>query len=224
VVNQLLSKLDGVNQLNNILLIGMTNRMDMIDEALLRAGRLEVHLEIGLPDEHGRQQILNIHTAKMRSNNVISNDVDTAELARLTKNFSGAEISGLVRAASSFAFSRHIKVGTVAGISDDVADIKVTRRDFLAALDETTPLFGVSEEELSKCLENGIIQYSEHVEAILNIGRDDVAAVRNPSIKQQLLATLLHGPPGSGKTALAAQMAMDSEFPFVSSCSSRLKS
>ena len=51
VVNQLLSKIDGVNSLNNILLIGMTNRLDMIDSALLRPGRFEVHIEIGLPDE-----------------------------------------------------------------------------------------------------------------------------------------------------------------------------
>jgi len=62
VVNQLLSKIDGVESLNNVLVIGMTNRLDMIDEAMLRPGRLEIKLEIGLPDEDGRKQILEIHT------------------------------------------------------------------------------------------------------------------------------------------------------------------
>jgi len=57
VVNQLLSKIDGVHPLNNILLIGMTNRKDQIDEAILRPGRLEVHIEISLPDFNGRLQI-----------------------------------------------------------------------------------------------------------------------------------------------------------------------
>lgn len=66
VVNQLLSKLDGVDSLNNILVIGMTNRIDMIDEAMLRPGRLELHLEIGLPEEEGRLQIFRIHTTKMK--------------------------------------------------------------------------------------------------------------------------------------------------------------
>jgi vesicle-fusing ATPase len=103
--------MDGVDQLNNILLIGMTNRIDMIDEALLRPGRLEVHMEISLPDEHGRFQILTIHTAKMRGNGIMDSDVNLGELATLTKNFSGAEICGLVKSATSFAFNRHVKVG-----------------------------------------------------------------------------------------------------------------
>jgi vesicle-fusing ATPase len=164
VVNQLLSKMDGVDQLNNILIIGMTNRLDMIDEALLRPGRLEVHMEISLPDEHGRYQILNIHTAKMRNNGVMDGDVDLQELAKLTKNFSGAEIGGLVKSATSFAFNRHVKVGTMAGISDDVENLRVNAGDFSDALDEVHPAFGVSEEELAQVVQNGIIHYDNVVD------------------------------------------------------------
>lgn len=73
----MLSKIDGVNALNNVLLIGMTNRKDMIDEAVLRPGRLELHMEISLPDERGREQIFEIHTRKMRKNGLIDSSVNT---------------------------------------------------------------------------------------------------------------------------------------------------
>lgn len=64
----------------------------------------------GLPDEKGRIQILHIHTAKMRQHNLLASDVDVKELAADTKNYSGAELEGLVRAAQSTAMNRHIKV------------------------------------------------------------------------------------------------------------------
>ncbi|KAL8365207.1 hypothetical protein RB595_004150 [Gaeumannomyces hyphopodioides] len=214
VVNQLLSKLDGVDQLNNILLIGMTNRKDMIDDALLRPGRLEVQIEISLPDEPGREQILKIHTSKMVKNNVIEADVDTAELAAKTKNFSGAELNGLVKSATSFAFNRHIKVGTMAGVSDSVAEMKVNRADFLSALSEVKPAFGVDEDELGESIVYGIMDYSPAIRGILNDGMEFVNNVRQ---MEQLkhLSVLLHGPAGSGKTALAAHIAIKSDFPFV---------
>jgi vesicle-fusing ATPase len=66
VVNQILAKLDGINQIGNILLIGMTNRRELLDEALLRPGRLEVQIEVPLPDKHGRREILQIHFDALR--------------------------------------------------------------------------------------------------------------------------------------------------------------
>lgn len=214
VVNQLLSKLDGVDQLNNILLIGMTNRMDMIDDALLRPGRLEVHMEISLPDEHGRVQILKIHTAKMKASGNLDPDVDVAELATKTKNFSGAEISGLVRSATSFALNRHVKVGTVAGVSDDVENLTVNRDDFEHAFDDVKPAFGVSEDEMESCIRGGIISFSPFISDIMNAGRLIVKQVADKGSNPRF-RTLLWGPPGSGKTALAAKMALDSNFPFI---------
>ncbi|KAG6910791.1 hypothetical protein DXG01_007679 [Tephrocybe rancida] len=214
VVNQLLSKMDGVDKLNNILIIGMTNRLDMIDEALLRPGRLEVHMEISLPDENGRWQILNIHTAKMRTNKVMESDVNLKELAAETKNFSGAEIGGLIKSATSFAFNRHVKVGTMAGISDDVENLRVNRGDFMNALSEVHPAFGVSEEELQQVIQNGIIHFDTVVDEILRSGELLVEQVRT-STRTPLVSVLLHGPPGAGKTALGASIAQASEFPFI---------
>ncbi|KAI9494540.1 P-loop containing nucleoside triphosphate hydrolase protein [Zychaea mexicana] len=214
VVNQLLAKMDGVDQLNNILIIGMTNRKDMIDEALLRPGRLEVHMEIGLPDESGRLQILKIHTGRMRENDILDPDVSLEELADLTKNYSGAEISGVVKAASSYAFSRHTKVGTVAGVAPDVEEMKVNMADFLAALNEVPPAFGVSEAELQQCVQNHIIPFSPHIEQILADGKLYVDQVRQSS-RTPVVSLLAHGPAGSGKTAIAATIALESEFPFI---------
>jgi len=214
VVNQLLSKMDGVDQLNNILIIGMTNRLDMIDEALLRPGRLEVHMEISLPDEKGRLQILNIHTAAMRKNGVLDLDVDLDELASRTKNFSGAELNGLVKSATSFAMNRHVKVGTMAGISDDIENLRVNMTDFNRALEEVHPAFGVAEEELAQVIQNGIIHFDKGVDATLRDGQLFVEQVRT-STRTPLVSLLFHGPPGSGKTAMAATIAQASGFPFI---------
>ena len=106
VVNQILTKLDGVDQLDNILVIGMTNRKDRLDEAILRPGRLEIHLEIGLPDEAGRAQIFEIHTRKSRENNLLAENVHLPKLAALTKNYTGAEIEAVCKGACSFALEK----------------------------------------------------------------------------------------------------------------------
>ncbi|PHH55130.1 Vesicular-fusion protein sec18 [Ceratocystis fimbriata CBS 114723] len=215
VVNQLLTKLDGVDQLNNILLIGMTNRKDMIDEALLRPGRLEVQLEISLPNEEGRLQILKIHTSKMRDNDVLGNDVDLISLAAEAKNYSGAELSGLVKAATSFAFSRHTKIDQLAGIKEDVANMKVTMADFEQALREVRPAYGVDEQDLDMLLPNGIIKFNpEHIQDILNQGERSFNTIREAEGKRHQ-AILFHGVRGAGKTALAAEIARMSQYPFV---------
>jgi vesicle-fusing ATPase len=216
----LLSKIDGVDQLNNILIIGMTNRRDMIDEALLRPGRLEVQLEISLPNEEGRLNILKIHTAKMRSHNKLAPDVDLAELASLTKNFSGAEIEGLVRASQSSAMNRPIKAASKVTIDQDAAEkLQITRDDFMHALaNDVKPAFGVSAEDFELYIRNGIINWGMQVADVLEEGQLRINQTINSELTP-LVTILLEGKPNSGKTALAARIAMNSEFPFLKFCS-----
>ncbi|ESP04291.1 hypothetical protein LOTGIDRAFT_207527 [Lottia gigantea] len=220
VVNQLLAKLDGVEQLNNILVIGMTNRKDMIDEALMRPGRLEVQMEIGLPDEHGRVQILTIHTETMRENNKLNPDVDIKELAGLTKNFSGAEIEGLVRAAQSTAMNRLIKASSTVEVDTSaVEQLLVSRVDFMHALqNDVKSAFGSSKEQLEELLANGIISWGEPVKRVLEDGDLAVAQTKS-SDKTPLVTMLLEGTPGAGKTALAAKITKLADFPFTKLCS-----
>ncbi|XP_066599259.1 vesicle-fusing ATPase 1-like [Prorops nasuta] len=219
VVNQLLAKIDGVEQLNNILVIGMTNRRDMIDEALLRPGRLEVQMEISLPDENGRHQILNIHTSRMREYKKLSSDVDLKELAIKTKNFSGAELEGLVRAAQSTAMNRLIKASNKVEVDPAAMEkLMVSRNDFLNALDnDIKPAFGLSAEILDQLLMRGIITWGKPVTEILTNGNLYVQEARSTE-ESGLVSVLLEGPPNSGKTALAAQIAKNSDFPFVKIC------
>lgn len=107
IVNQLLSIIDGVQEMDNFLVIGMTNRLDLIDRAVLRPGRFEVHIEVGLPDFEGRVQILDIHTRVMRKNKLLGKDVVLRDFAKMMTNYTGAEIEAVVKSANSFALNRH---------------------------------------------------------------------------------------------------------------------
>ncbi|KAI4365131.1 hypothetical protein MLD38_021147 [Melastoma candidum] len=213
IVNQLLTKIDGVESLNNVLLIGMTNRKDLLDEALLRPGRLEVQVEISLPDEKGRLQIFEIHTNKMKENSFLTPDVSLAELAARTKNYSGAEIEGVVRSAVSFALNRQISLDDLTKPIDEES-IKVTRDDFMLALQEIIPAFGASFDDLERCRLNGIVDCGDrhdHIYERTMLLAEEVKA----SDGNELVTCLLEGPSGSGKTAMAARVGTDSDFPYV---------
>ncbi|VDO96942.1 unnamed protein product [Heligmosomoides polygyrus] len=216
VVNQLLSKMDGVEQLNNILVIGMTNRKDMIDEALLRPGRMEVQMEVSLPDEFGRLQILKIHTSRMREYKKLDPEVNLEELAKRTKNFSGAEIEGLVRAAQSSAMNRLVKAGGKVQLDPDAIEkLMVNAADFDYALEnDIKPAFGRSDESLEKFLRRGMVVWGREVTRILEEGARLVEETVNPDAGGFVTAVLA-GAPRSGKSFLAAEIARTSDFPLI---------
>ncbi len=103
VLNQLLTELDGLETLENVVFMGATNRPDLIDKALLRPGRIDKIIEIPAPDLKSRESILKIHT----KNVPLAKDVNLKKLAELTEGFSGADLEGLVREAVLIAIKEN---------------------------------------------------------------------------------------------------------------------
>jgi vesicle-fusing ATPase len=118
-----------------------------------------VQVEIPLPNENGRHQILNIHTSHMRSNGVIGDDVNLQEIARLTANFSGAEISRLVRCATGFALNRIMEVKMLESPTNHA--LRVKREDFVDALQEIHPAFGASLDDSQSIIQKDTYHTSQ---------------------------------------------------------------
>ena len=212
-VNMLLSMIDGVNALNNILVIGMTNRKDMIDDAILRPGRFEVHIEVSLPDEKGRVQILNIHTKLMAANKLLGADVKTEELSKVLKNYTGAEIESVVKNAASHAFSRTNNLMDFSKEPTLNEDSKVEKQDFIKAIEEVKPQFGVDTDKFEALMRNGLVDFGPRFQK----NRDVIVKMINQMKfgNSQLISVLLEGESGSGKSAFAAWAALEGDFPFV---------
>jgi transitional endoplasmic reticulum ATPase len=121
VVNTILAEMDGLEELQNVVIIGATNRPNLIDPALLRPGRFDELIYVGTPDTAGRRRILAIHTEGMP----LSPNVDLESLARRSERFTGADLEDLVRRAGLHALRRGLE------------EAQVTMEDFEAALTDT---------------------------------------------------------------------------------------
>jgi len=130
VVSQILTEIDGLEELHNVLIIGATNRLDIVDEALLRPGRFDRIIEVPNPDAKGRKHIFEIHTKKKP----LESDVNLAKLVEITDGFSGAEIAAVANRAALTALKRY-----VVGKSENIKEIKIAQQDLVDAVNKVKP-------------------------------------------------------------------------------------
>ena len=227
VVAQLLTLMDGLEPRTNVVVIGATNRVDALDEALRRPGRFDREIVIGVPDIHGRRDVLAIHTRGMP----LAEDVNLDELARVTYGFVPADLSALGREAAMETLRRllpQINLDIGSEIPREVLDnLRVTRDDFMNALKRVQPsalreimieapnvewndIGGL--EEAKRELREGIKLPLRHPDAFRCLGIRPAKGF------------LLFGPPGTGKTLLAKAVAREAEANFIAAKSSDLLS
>lgn len=131
VVNTILSEMDGLEELQSVVVIGATNRPNLVDPALLRPGRFDEIVYVPVPDEGGRRRILAIHTEGMP----LANDVDLDDLARRTPRFTGADLEDLVRRAGLTALRDNLEVIAVTAAHFDEG-LKETRASVTPEMEE----------------------------------------------------------------------------------------
>jgi transitional endoplasmic reticulum ATPase len=137
VLNQMLAEMDGLEDLKSVIVIGATNRPDMLDPALLRPGRFDKILLVNAPDEKGRLEILKIHTKNMP----LAKDVDLNEIARETIGYTGADLESVTREAAYFA------------LREDINSKQVEKKHFIDALKKIKPSVTASTIDLYKRIE-----------------------------------------------------------------------
>jgi transitional endoplasmic reticulum ATPase len=226
VVAQLLTVMDGLEPRQNVVVIGATNRVDAIDEALRRPGRFDREIVVGVPDLPGRREIFAIHTRGMP----LDDDVDQEELARITYGFVGADVSALAREAAMEVLRRVLPAASFdrGEVPPEILEkLRVTRADFMNALKRIQPsalreiMIQVPDvgwddvgglQDAKRTLREGIELPLRHPEAFKRIGIRPAKGF------------MLFGPPGTGKTLLAKAVAREAEANFIAAKSSDLLS
>ncbi|MEF8830132.1 MAG: AAA family ATPase, partial [Halobacteriales archaeon] len=135
VVSQLLSELDGIEQLEDVVVVATSNRPDLIDNALLRPGRLDRHVHVPVPDEEARRKIFEVHTR----DKPLADDVDVDWLAAETESYVGADIEAVAREASMAASREFINSVSPDDIDESIGNVRISREHFEQALGEVGP-------------------------------------------------------------------------------------
>ncbi len=147
VISQILTELDGLESLNSVIVIAATNRPDIIDPALLRPGRFDRLIEIGLPDEKGRLEILKIHAATKP----LADDINLEEIAKKTEKYSGADLSAIVNEAVMLAIRECVLQGKSLEEAQ-ICNYKIEKKHFDEAMKKVQP---TAETDLYKKFSKG---------------------------------------------------------------------
>ena len=218
IVSQLLTLMDGIQSRGKLVVIGATNRPNAIDPALRRPGRFDREIEIGIPDERGRLDILHIHSRGMP----LTEDVKLESIARVTHGFVGADLEALSKEAAMRSLRRllpEIDLRQPKIPAEVLNKIKVTKQDFDEALKDVQP--SAMREVL---VQRPNVKW-EDIGGLQRIKDELEEAIEWPLKHADLFAEadvkppkgiLLYGPPGTGKTMIAKAVATTSEANFIS--------
>ncbi|UPW00503.1 AAA family ATPase [Halorussus gelatinilyticus] len=212
VVAQLLSMMDGLESRGEVVVIGATNRVDAIDPALRRGGRFDREIEIGVPGEAGRREILDVHTRGMP----LAESVDLDRLAASTHGFVGADLHTLSTEAAMAALRRARDAGAS---EEELMEVEVTREDFETAMASVDPSAMREFVAESPEIDFSAVGDLEEAKQTLTEAVEWPLAYRNLFEQTRTdppTGILLHGPPGTGKTLLARALAGESDVNFIS--------
>ena len=218
VVAQLLSLMDGLEERNEVVVIGATNRVDALDPALRRGGRFDREIEVGVPDKEGRTEILQVHTRGMP----LAEDIDIEQYAENTHGFVGADIEQLAKEAAMNALRR---IRPELDLEQDEIDattlerLEVSRDDFKQALKGIEPsalreVF-VEVPDVTWDRVGGLDDTKERLRETIQW------PLEYPQVFEQMdmqaaKGVLMYGPPGTGKTLLAKAIANEAQSNFIS--------